>query len=365
VLLLFAVALLGACGKQPTQPEPVRAVRTLVVAPGAAAHSHEYAGEIRARVESRLGFRVPGKLLQREVSLGQSVKAGQVLARLDSRDLLLARGAAEAQAAAARSARDQASSDYKRFVELQRKGFISAAELERRESAFKATQAQLDQALAQVDAQGNQTSYAQLISDVPGVVTSVDAEPGTVLLVGQPVVRVAVDGPRDVVFSVPEHQLAGLRTAAARPGGLKVRLWGREGALPAQLRELAAAADPVTRTFLVKADVGNAEVKLGQTATVVLDLQVADGVIKLPSTALTEQGGKSVVWLLDPAAMTVKPVPVKVAGAVGNDVVIAAGLAAGQEVVIAGVHVLTPGQAVKRYQPPRGGVAVPAAAASR
>lgn len=364
VLVLLAAAVLAACGKPSALPEPVRAVRTVVVASGMAAQSHEYAAEVRARIESRLAFRVPGKLLQREVNLGDSVKAGQVLARIDSKDLVLARGAAEAAVAAARTGRDQAGADYKRFVELQQKGFISAAELERRDSAFKAAQAQLDQARAQADAQVNQAAYAQLVADVAGVVTGVEAEPGMVLPAGQPVLRVALDGPRDVVFSVPEDRVAQLRAAASRPGALKVRLWGRDDAVPVQLREVAAAADPVTRTFLVKADLGRAEAKLGQTATVVLDLPVADDVIKLPTTALTEQGGKSVVWVLDPANMTVNAVPVQPAGADGNDVVIAAGLSKGQEVVVAGVHTLSPGQKVKRYQPPRAAAPAPAAPAA-
>ncbi|MFO1227145.1 efflux RND transporter periplasmic adaptor subunit [Roseateles sp.] len=365
VLVLLAAAILAACGKPPAQPEPLRAVRTVVVASGMAAQSHEYAAEVRARIESRLAFRVPGKLLQREVNLGDSVKAGQVLARIDSKDLVLARGAAEAAVAAARTGRDQAGADYKRFVELQQKGFISAAELERRDSAFKAAQAQLDQARAQADAQVNQAAYAQLVADVAGVVTGVEAEPGMVLPAGQPVLRVALDGPRDVVFSVPEDRVAQLRAAvASRPGALKVRLWGRDDAVPVQLREVAAAADPVTRTFLVKADLGRVEAKLGQTATVVLDLPAANDVIKLPTTALTEQGGKSVVWVLDPSSMTVNAVPVQPAGADGNEVVIAAGLSKGQEVVVAGVHTLSPGQKVKRYQPPRAAAPAPAAPAA-
>lgn len=364
VLVLLAAAILAACGKPAALPEPVRAVRTVVVASGMAAQSHEYAAEVRARIESRLAFRVPGKLLQREVNLGDSVKAGQVLARIDSKDLVLARGAAEAAVAAARTGRDQAGADYKRFVELQQKGFISAAELERRDSAFKAAQAQLDQARAQADAQVNQAAYAQLVADVAGVVTGVEAEPGMVLPAGQPVLRVALDGPRDVVFSVPEDRVAQLRSVASRPGALKVRLWGRDDAVPVQLREVAAAADPVTRTFLVKADLGRVEAKLGQTATVVLDLPVADDVIKLPTTALTEQGGKSVVWVLDPASMSVNALPVQPAGADGNEVVIASGLNKGQEVVVAGVHALSPGQKVKRYQPPRAAAPAPAAPAA-
>jgi RND family efflux transporter MFP subunit len=369
--LLLAVlfsALMAGCSKQAAAPEPERAVRTQLVSTGTASASHEYAAEVKARVESRLSFRVSGKLLSRAVNLGDKVKAGQVLARIDAQDLKLAEAAAAAGVAAARTNRDQTAADYKRFVDLQRQGFISAAELERRESAFKAAQAQLDQAKAQADVQGNQAGYAQLIADAPGVVTGVDAEPGQVLTAGTPVVRIAQDGPRDIVFSVPEDQIARVRAAASLPGALKVRLWGSDKTSPLTLREVAAAADPATRTFLIKADVGKLDVKLGQSATVVLDLPQTAGVVKLPLTAVLQQGGKTSVWVLDGASMTVKPVAVQVAGADGNEVVIAGGLSPGQEVVVAGVHVLNPGQKVKRYVPPRatGSSTPPAApAASR
>jgi RND family efflux transporter MFP subunit len=354
--LLLAVllsALVSGCSKQAAAPEPERAVRTQLVSTGTASASHEYAAEVKARVESRLSFRVSGKLLNRAVNLGDTVKAGQVLARIDAQDLRLAEAAAAAGVAAARTNRDQTAADYKRFVDLQRQGFISAAELERRESAFKAAQAQLDQAKAQADVQGNQAGYAQLIADAAGVVTGVDAEPGQVLTAGTPVVRIAQDGPRDIVFSVPEDQIARVRAAASQPGALKVRLWGSDKTSPLALREVAAAADPATRTFLIKADAGKMDVKLGQSATVVLDLPQTAGIVKLPLSAVLQQGGKTSVWVLDGASMTVKPVAVQVAGADGNEVVIAAGLNPGQEVVVAGVHVLNPGQKVKRYVPPR------------
>ncbi|NCT81886.1 MAG: efflux RND transporter periplasmic adaptor subunit [Comamonadaceae bacterium] len=365
-LLLATLLSVSGCGKQSAAPEPERAVRTQLVSAGTASASHEYAAEVKPRIESRLSFRVGGKLLNRAVNLGDKVKAGQVLARIDAQDLRLAQAAAAAGVAAARTNRDQAGADYKRFVDLQRQGFISAAELERRDSAFKAAQAQLEQAKAQADVQGNQAGYAQLLADGAGVVTGINAEPGQVLAAGMPVVTVALDGPRDIVFSVPEDQIARVKAAASRPGALRVRLWGGDQTWPLTLREVAAAADPVTRTFLIKADAGRLDVRLGQSATVLLDLPQQAGVIKLPLAAVLEQGGKTSVWLLDGTSMTVKPVPVQVGGAEGNEVVIAGGLSPGQEVVVAGVHVLNPGQKVKRYVPPRstGEAAAPAASAA-
>lgn len=364
---LLLAALLSACGKQPAAPEPERAVRTQLVTAGTASASHEYAAEVKPRIESRLSFRVGGKLLSRAVNLGDAVKAGQLLARIDGQDLRLAEAAASAAVAAARTNRDQAGQDYKRFVDLQRQGFISTAELERRDSAFKAAQAQLEQAKAQADVQGNQAGYAQLLADGAGVVTGIDAEPGQVLAAGTPVVRVALDGPRDIVFAVPEDQIARGRAAAGRPAALKVRLWGSDKTAPLTLREVAAAADPATRTFLIKADAGRLDVRLGQSATAVLDLPQVAGIIKLPLAAVMQQAGKTSVWVLDGASMTVRPVAVQVGGAEGNEVVIAGGLNPGQEVVVAGAHVLNPGQKVKRYVPPRTtAAAAPAApAASR
>ena len=360
---LLVLALLTACGKQAVLPEPVRAVRTQVLSAGSADLTHEYAAEIRARTESRLSFRVGGKLLMRKVNVGDAVRPGQLLAQLDAQDLLLAHDAANAGVLAARTNRDQLNADYKRFIDLHQQGFISAAELERREAAFKAAQAQWDQARAQAGVQGNQAAYAQLLADVAGVVTGVDAEPGMVVGAGASIVRIAQDGPRDVVFSVPEDQLGQLRAAAGKPGALKVKLWGDvpgQFARDVTLREVSASADPVTRTFLIKADAGRLDVKLGQTATLTLEMPRREQLIKLPLNAVLQQQGQTSVWVLDPASMTVKPQAVQFGGVEGNAVVIAAGLSPGQEVVVAGVHVLTPGQKVKRYQP-----LVAAAAASR
>ena len=350
--------LLGCC-RQSAPPEPVRAVRTQVVTQESSGPVLEYAAELRARTESRLAFRVGGKLQERRVSLGDVVKPGQVLARLDAQDLMLAQEAARAAMNAARVNRDQAGADYKRFIDLHQQGFISAAELERRDAVFKAAQAQLDQAKAQATVQSNQSDYAQLRADAAGVITGVLAEPGMVVGAGAPVLQLAHDGPLDVVFSVPEQMVGRLREAAGRPGALSVRLWGGEqGAQAIQLREVSAAADPATRTFLVKADAGKLDARLGQTATVRFELPKQHNLIKLPLSAVLEQQGKTSVWVLDAKSMTVRLQAIRLQGAEGNEVLVAEGLSPGQEVVTAGVHVLTPGQKVSRYAAP---AAAPAA----
>ncbi|HEY0858490.1 MAG TPA: efflux RND transporter periplasmic adaptor subunit [Albitalea sp.] len=353
---LFAVAVLAACAKTEPAPEPIRAVRTITVSADAAGGVREYAAEVRARTESRLGFRVGGKLVRRHVDAGSMVKAGQVLAQLDPQDLRLGQDAARAALVAAQAQHDQTAADFQRFKELRDQGFISSAELERRDTALKAARAQLDQAKAQASVQGNQAAYAALLADASGVVTAVEGEPGMVVAAGTPVLRLAHDGPRDVVFSVPEDQVDLMKAMAEQPGRFKVRLWGATGEpLPARIREIAAAADPVTRTFVVKADIGgdaSTNVRLGQTATMVVELPKAVGINKLPLSALKEEQGRTIVWVVDPASMTVKAQPVQIAGADGNDSVVTSGLAPGQVVVTAGVHVLNPGQKVKLYADP-------------
>jgi len=352
LVLAWALAMTG-CSPKEVAPEPVRAVRTLRVEPGSVAAVQEFSGEVRARTETRLSFRVGGKMVSREVGLGDAVRPGQLIAQLDAADLRLGQEAASAALRAAQVQADQAGADLKRYRELHAQGFIGDAELERRQTTLKAAQATLDQARAQAGVQGNQAQYARLVAEGAGVVTAVEVEPGTVVAAGTPIVRVALDGPRDVVFSVPEDRVGELRALMDRAGALQVRLWGGEGEmLPATLRELAAAADATTRTFVAKADLGAAAARLGRTATVRLERPRRDGQIRLPLSAVAEQGGRSIVWVLDGQAMTVRPQPVVIGGADGNEVLVSGGLQPGQEVVTAGVHVLTAGQKVRRHVEP-------------
>lgn len=349
LLPLAAALMLGACSKPAPLEAPVRSVKVITISVGTVQSSVELAGEVRARVESRLGFRVAGKLSQRPVQLGEHVKAGQLLAQLDPQDYRLALDAARAQLAVAASSRDQAAADFKRFKELKDQNFISGAEFERRTTALKAAQAQYDQAQAQLASQGNQADYTRLTADVSGVVTAVEAEPGQVLAAGTAVVRIAQDGPRDVVFSVPEDRVAAVKTGSQ----VAVRVWAANTTLQGVVREVAASADPVTRTFLVKVALsGDASLALGSTVTVVPQALSHAGApaIKVPTNALLQQSGKTLVWLLDSASMTVKAQPIEVLTADGNEVVIASGLTPGVQVVTSGVHVLSEGQKVTLYQ---------------
>ncbi len=351
---VFALALscvgLTACSRSAPAPEPQRSVKLLQVGVGEFSSQLEYAGEVRARSESRLGFRVPGKLIAREVELGQRVKAGQLLAQLDAQDYSLAAEAARAQVRAATTQRDLAAADVQRFAALKAQNFISSAELERREATLKSAQASLDQARAHAAGQSLQADYTRLVADVAGVVTGIDAEPGQVVAAGAPVVRIAQDGERDVVFSVPEDKIARMHLGQA----VAVRVWADGRQLSGRVREVAASADPVTRTYLVKVALERASDLPALGATVHVQPQgigaTGQTVIKLPITALREENGSSAVWVFEPASSSVRSQPVKVATADGTEVVIADGLKPGMLIVATGGHVLAEGQKVTVYQ---------------
>ena len=347
--ILATALLLAACSKPAPPEEPIRAVKVTTVGLDNIKSGSEFAGEVRPRVESRLGFRVAGKIVRRQAELGKRVRAGDVLAQLDPQDYKLAAQAAAAQTAAALTNRDLALADFKRFKSLKDQNFISGAELERRESVLKAAQAQLDQAQAQLAGQGNQSAYTTLVADVSGVITSIDAEPGQVVSAGTPVVRIAQDGPRDVIFAVPEDKVALMKVGSTTD----VRMWSSNTQYKGVVREVAASADPVTRTFTVKVSLDAKDTPaLGTTVSVIPQAFDRSGVqvVKLPTSAFRQDGQNSSVWVLDPSSMTVKLQPVVIATADGNDVVVASGLLPGMQVVVAGVHVLSPGQKVTIYK---------------
>jgi len=347
VLLVLGWGLSACTPKQETA-EPIRSVKLFTVGESDLNVQGEYAAEVRARTESRLGFRVGGKIVVRQAEVGQRVQAGQVLAEVDVQDYALAAQAAQALVVGARSQRDLAAADFKRYEALLAQNFISAAELERRSTSLKATQASLDQALAQAQAQTNQVGYAKLMATVSGVVTGVEAEPGQVVSAGQPVLRFAHDGPRDAVFAVPEHVVGSLKLGQK----MTVTVGNTIQTIQGQVREIAASADPATRTFAVKLGLDKAEsLPLGITLNVQapqLAGSISD-VIKVPTSALRQEANQTSVWVYDAQTSTVLSQVVQVATADGNEVVIASGLKPGQQIVSAGVHVLSPGQKVTVY----------------
>lgn len=355
--LLCGAALLAGCSKPVEKSEDIRPVRAMRLEAGGAQVSAEFSGEVRARVESRLGFRVGGKIVARRVELGESVKAGQVLLELDPQDLQLNLAQAQAAASAAESARNLAQAEFKRFEELRAKGFVSGSVLDAKEAQYKQALASHQQALAALQAQGNLASYTVLKADVAGVVSGLDAEAGHVVAAGAPLIRLARAGEKEVVFGIPEGKVGALRTVS----DVRVRSWANPNmSLPAQLREVSAVADPVTRTYQARVAVPNAPdwLELGMTAFVSFSSPAPGAMPRVPLTALFQEKSQTSVWVVENGA--VRLVPVQVGGTSGNDILLASGVTPGQAVVTAGVNLLKPGQKVKILGEVGGAQLVPA-----
>lgn len=342
LISLMLLLLLVGCSEKPPKTEDIRPVRAMVVAPAGARQAVELAGEVLPRYESRLGFRVGGKVIARRVDVGTVVKRGQLLMQLDASDFQLAQAQAKAGVSAADSTLALAQSELNRYRELRQKNFVSQAVLESKEAAYKAALATHEQATVGLRVQANQSSYASLVADADGVVTGIDAEVGQVVSPGMPVVRIARTGEKEVRVSIPEDQIAKLK----RISDVTVRTWANpEVALEGRLRELSPIADSATRTFTAKIALPKAggEIQLGMTATVSFASEAPPG-IRLPMTALLNHKEKTAVWVVDQG--TVKLTVVEVAGAMGNEIIIMSGLAPGQMVVTAGVNLLREGQKV-------------------
>jgi len=343
-LILGAAIVLSACSRPVEQADEIRPVRTMMVEAGQVEGVAEFSGEVRARIESQLGFRVPGKIVARKVEIGDAVKRGQVLMELDPQDLRLAAMQAGAALKAAESNRDLARAELLRYRELREKNYVSEAVLDARRTAAEAAQASYEQALAAYRTQSNQAGYTTLLADADGVVTGVEAEVGQVVAAGAPVVRVARVGEKEVVVGIPEGGLQSLRQASE----VRVHVW----ALPdrrftGRVREIAPVADPATRTYTAKIAIPDAppQVRLGMSAYVTIHGISEQYGIRLPLTALFRRNEESAVWVVENGS--VRAVPVRVVGSAGNDVLVSGALAPGQVVVTAGANLLQPGQKVK------------------
>ncbi|HEU0200182.1 MAG TPA: efflux RND transporter periplasmic adaptor subunit [Burkholderiaceae bacterium] len=320
-------------------------MRTLTLAQRSATAVAELPGDVRPRIETRVGFQVPGRITARRVEVGQTVAAGQVLATIDAADYRLNAAAAEAQLNAARIDRDQQQADYKRFEDLHRRGFISGADLERRKAALDAAEARYAQATAQANWSGNQAAYSVLKAPTAGVVTAVDAEAGQVVAAGQSVVRIAQTAEKEVEVAIPENQLAALRTVS----DVRVRLWAGGPELRGRIREIAPVADAATRTYPARITLVDAPktVALGMTATVVFEAPRPESILALPLQSLLKEGEATYVWLVEKQNQTVQRSKVDVVSVAGNDVVVNGAIKPGDVVVTAGVHLLKEGQKVR------------------
>ncbi len=338
---LVVLLLLAACNKAapPAVPAP-RPAFTLQIAQHAVTSVWQYNGDVRARHELPLGFRLGGKVAARLVEVGQQVAAGQVLARLDVTDAALQSNAAEAQL---KLAQDEAH----RYRELFAKKFISQSALDAKETALQA-------AIAQAGLARNQSAYTELRAERAGVVTAILAEVGQVVPAGQPVLKLAQDGEREVAIAVPEVRLSQLKVGALAD----ITLFAAEGEqhLRGRLRELSPAADPATRTYPARITLldGADKVGLGMTARVQFaPAQQAANALVIPLTAVFQQGKATAVWIVG-KDQTVHLQNVTIAAYRDDGAVIASGLQGGERIVSNGVHRLSPGE---KIQPVDAGVA--------
>lgn len=333
--LAFLVLVFSACSKEaPPASVRERPVLTQVVGTAAGENGYGYSGEIRARHEVAMGFRVGGKLTQRLVDAGALVKAGQVLARLDGADAGLQVGAADAQY-------QLALTEVKRYRVLLSKNFVSQSALDSKEAALKALRAQAGLA-------GNQSGYTSLLADKAGIVTATLVEAGQVVAAGQAVLRVAQDGEREVAIAIPESQYAGLKV------GMKAEivLWselGEDKVRSGQVRELAPAADALSRTYAARVALDDDSAPLGMTAQVRLLAAVrapANGELVVPLSALFQQGEQAALWIVA-ADHSVSLRPVQVAAYRDEGALLRSGVVAGERIVSAGVHKLNAGEKIK------------------
>jgi multidrug efflux system membrane fusion protein len=337
---------LAVRAKPEGRAESLRAVRTLTLASGPERNVSVYSGEIRARFETPMAFRVPGRIAQRHADVGSAVRKGQLLATLDAADYQLSVQSLGAQVASAEAEGRFQASELARGAELLKKGFISQTEYDRRRNVHDQAKAKLDQTRALLSQTRNQSEYTSLRALADGTVTSVEAEAGQVIAAGQTVMRVARLEEKEAILHVPENRLGDLRGADA----LRVSLWAEPGrTYRGRLREISPGVDPVTRTYVAKVAILDPDpaVRIGMTSSVAIEARAREGAQRVvPLTALVARDGRTFVWRVDAASRTVDLAPVTVGAYSGNGIAVTAGLAEGDMIVTAGVHKLFPHQKV-------------------
>jgi RND family efflux transporter MFP subunit len=345
---LGMVLLLAGCeantAPAPTSERPVQVWR---VAFENETSAREFVGVVRARYETDLGFRVAGKIVTRLVSVGDRVRVGDVVARLDAQDLQLQSESAAAELRAAESNLAQTAADYERYTALRARGFASIADFDRKKLAKDEAEGRLERAKRSVELARNQLAYTDLKADADGVITATMAEPGQVVAVGQGVVRLAHRGEKEAVVALPESWLGDARKARAT-----VRLWhDRDRSFTATLRELSPAADPASRTYAARFTIVDADdtVALGMTATVSLALGSDTPVARLPLSAILNRGNGPTVYVVDPNG-ALQQRPVAVSSFTESVAIVTSGLNAGDKVVTLGAQKLEAGLKVRTLE---------------
>jgi RND family efflux transporter MFP subunit len=339
---LIALVLAG-CGKAESDPRTEPPVVRVLQTAAADATAREFTGVVAARVQSDLGFRVGGKVVQRLVSAGEAVRRGQPLMRIDSTDLALATRASIGTVEAARARAKQTAADEARYRDLVGAGAVSASAYDQAKAAADSARAQLAAAEAQARVARNETGYSVLVADADGTVVETLAEPGQVIGAGQVVVRIARSGPREALVALPETVRPGVGSSA------EARTYG--GAVgTATLRQLSDAADPTTRTFEARYVLAGAPAAapIGSTVTVALSTPGKGPATEVPLAAIYDAGKGPGVWVVRPGKQqTVAWRPVRIAAVGEESATLSAGLSAGDRVVAMGAHMLHQGQPVR------------------
>lgn len=342
LMLLCCITLMG-CSKQKTEVE--QEVPLVMVTQPSSLHLEQksYAGEVQARQQTALAFRVAGQVTQRFADVGDRVKVGQVLATLDVQDAALQLNAARAQLESAQSAAKIASDELQRFQQLLPMNAVSRSQYDAVKNQYQHAMAQLKQAQSNYAVSSNQTDYNQLRATKNGVITERNIEVGQVLAAGQVAYQLAIDGEREVVIGVPEQAVAEIRVGQEAT----VSLWSQpDSRFTGTVREISPAADQ-SRTFKVKVALreGNAQIQLGQSARVFLTRQANQG-LYVPLSSVSATGQQAFVLVLQ-ADSTVRQTPVTL-GAYGRDSVpVLSGLQAQDYVVMGGVHLLRDRQKIR------------------
>lgn len=350
VALMLMVGALAACGtgeEAAQPPRPVLVVRADAAAGPAADGLTAYAGEIRAREETVLSFRVGGKLMRRLVNVGDRVRSGDLLAELDPGDLQLQVESLQAQRIAADAQLARARADYARIASLAKDQLVSRSSLDQQTAALRAAEGQARAARAQLDLSRNQSGYSQLRTPQDGVIASRQIEAGQVVEAGNSAFTLAVDGGREVVFALPEATVRNFDVGQP----VAIELWSAQGQrIPGRIREIAPAADAQARTYAARAtlDPGTAQrVDLGQSARVYIPAAQASAVMRLPLSAVHRgDSDTTVVWVIDLKTPKARRVPVRIGPYAAAGVAVLSGLKPSDWVVVAGGHLLHEGQTV-------------------
>jgi RND family efflux transporter MFP subunit len=343
--LIVLAAGVAACEKKVARTPDPRPVRTVTVDTRAEGETVSFTGQVRARDQVNLAFRIDGRMIERRVGLGEIVAAGQVVARLDPQNEENALRSAQAGLASAQATLTQARLAFGRQQELLKGGWTARARFDDAQEALRTAEAQVESAEAQLRIAEDRLAYTVLRADSAGAVTATGADSGEVVKAGQTIVQLAGTTKLDAVFDIPEPLIrTGPRDPVVRlelSGDPRVQATG-------YVREVAPQADSATRTFQVKVGIDGPpdSLRLGATVTGRLQLPPPDGVA-LPASALTAGDGRPAVWVVDRATDTVSLRAVDVARYDTAAVIVSRGLEKGDIVVTAGVQMLRPGQKVR------------------